>query len=389
MISIREDGMNRVINNNSSGQKYLIVAGGAGYIGKYFVKNILLLEKTLNIIVVTRNFSKKMFFKNDRVEFVSNFKNLTIENCDIFNFVYSPSISYKKGKKISYTYLSELFNCLSENYQGTIFHISSIAVYSSQSTINIPPPSKLKHIKKNDPYSYIKSKTEYFLEKKCNENKIKYKIFRVGNVIGPGSVWVNLIISRLQNKLPLIGDKVSHPSNSTFIGNLIHILYKSYLSNNSNRYYNVCEFGDVSWEEWVNIFKKQLSIEPVRWGVDHVDNFNFGLMLDLRSLKQLIYKAIAPNLVKLPIVTNLIYKLYDFFNKDLEKSKIRAKKNISSSANQTSLSLKELELAKVYLQNSIIKVEGFANDELEDLPYSFTESSKVLKDYLSYNEYEI
>ena len=371
-----ENGI-KVINSN-----YIIVAGGAGYVGRYFVNYLLRNYENKRIVIVTRNLSKKMFFRDERVEYVKGFDELKIQDCDIYNFVYTNSSSFHYGPKLAIHYIDSMVNALGSKFGGTIFHISSIAVYNALRKPNYQKPAKLVGIKKNDPYSYTKAITENYLLKKAQKKNIQVKILRIGNVIGPGSIWIKKPLKRLQTGLPIIADS-PHCSNTTFVGNLSYIIDRLAINKKDEIFYNICEFGNVSWEQWVTPLAELLDETPVKWSEDNLVDLKYGIKEDVRFLRTKVYNSIIPNIMKLTALNPSILKLLS--RRDIDKSRKNAKQKVRSTSKQAYLELQEFKMAAIYLENREMGLEGVDDTIANSLPYSFEEVVQILKQYVRYN----
>jgi nucleoside-diphosphate-sugar epimerase len=339
-----------VIDNKKNAKKTVIIFGGAGYVGRYFVKYLLENNVYDRIIIVTRNISKKMFFRDDRVEVYLNLNNFRVKNCLIYNFAVSVAVSFRQGLKNAEILVNNIFNSLKKDFDGEIIHISSIAVYDIKG--NDPSnPKELKKITKDDVYTYIKAKTEQLIIKKANNFSVNYRIFRIGNVIGPGSTWVNKIVERLIEQQPLFGKKINYPSNTSFVGNLVFMLanYEKYI-NKKQRIYNFCEFGNVSWKEWIDNISAVLKVEPRAWDVNSYSDFSVGIGNDIKFIKTLVYKDVVTNALKLPSLTKYVLRGLNYF--DADKIKSNAKKKVNSNGNKAfDVDLQEYKMAKIYKKN--------------------------------------
>lgn len=381
MTSMKDNGI-KVINNAASESQYVIVAGGAGYVGRYFVNYLLKNYPNKKIIIVTRNLSKKMFFRDERVEFVTGFDKLKIKDCDIYNFVYTGSSSFHYGPKIAKGYIDSLVGALEQGYKSTIFHISSIAVYNAVKNPDYKNPSKLTGLKKNDPYSYTKAITENYLLKKAAAKNAAVKVLRIGNVMAPGSIWIKILVKRLQFGLPITADS-AHPSNTTYVSNLAYILDKLAKSTDNRGFYNICEFGNISWEQWTIPLANLLDETPVKWAADDINGLKYGVKEDLKFLKGKVYTAVVPNVMKLAALNTRILKLLS--KRDLDKSRTEAKQIVRNTVAQPYLDVQEYKMAGIYLEDKTIHTEGLSQEIVKDLPCSYEEVVEVIERYIRYN----
>ncbi len=374
-----------IIDNQNSGNETVIVFGGAGYVGRYFIKFLLQNNPSIRIIVVTRNISKKMFFRDERVKVISDLNNIKARNCNIYNFAVSIAISFKEGETVAKKTIDNLFSIIDKNFQGEIIHISSIAVYDIEGNDH-NNPQELNHITKNDVYTFIKAKSEQYLIKESKKSNVNYKIIRIGNVIGPGSIWIKLIVERLYEHKPLIGKEASYPSNTTFIGNLVYFLakYEKYINDKQN-IYNFCEFGDITWDEYIKPVSDRLKIKPVEWNFNSYKDIKVGLLKDINSLKKNIYKEIVTNALKMPSMTKYVLRFLSLF--DANKIKANAKSKVSKigQVDYHYLDLPEYKMAKIYLNDKQIGIEGLDEKILKDIPYFFEKANQLICDYVKYS----
>lgn len=372
----------KIIDNSINNKEYIIVAGGAGYVGRYFVNYMLDNYPNIRVVIVSRNLSKKLLFQSERIEFVTSFKQLKVVNCKIFNFVYTNSSSFYYGPLMAKRYIDELIDSLDFNFEGEVFHISSIAVYDAIKRANYKYPDKLSGIRKKDPYSFTKAISENYLIDRAKSKKARIRILRIGNVIGPGSIWIKILIKRLQLGLPITADS-PHPSNATYVKNLACILDRISCDLDDRIFYNICEFGDVSWEEWVNPISELIDEKPIKWHVDSVSNLDYGIKEDIKFLKGKMYTSIVPNVMKLTAMNNSILKLLS--KRNIDKSRVRAKKQVRYTVARPYLNVQEFKMAKIYLESRTIKTEGVDSLIIEQLPTNLEDVLKVIKGYIEYN----
>lgn len=374
-----------IIDNKNNPDKTVIVFGGAGYVGRYFVKHLLQEIPSIRIIVVTRNISKKMFFRGERVKVVRNLKNIKVKNCKIYNFAVATAISFKEGEIIAKKIIDNIFSSLDEKFNGEIIHVSSIAVYDMEGN-DYNNPQELKSIKKDDVYTYIKAMSEQYLIKNCKKHKINYKIIRIGNVIGPGSTWVNKIVERLLDKKPLIGKNNVYPSNTTFIGNLVYFLanYEKYVSN-INSIYNFCEFGDVSWDKYITLISDVLNIKPVEWSINSYKDIKVSLGKDFNFIKNNIYKEIVTNALKMPGATKYVLRALNFVDANKTKTNAKMKVNNIGQKDDKYFDLAEYKMAKIYLNDKEIGLENVDRLLMKELPFSFGKTKQIISNFINYN----
>ncbi len=172
---------------------FILVTGGAGYIGSHIVN--LLIKKNLNIIIVDNLSSGKISFINKKAKFFKlNLlnKNIIFKKLKNFNILsiihlaaYSDVIeSKKKPKKYLKDNLLMTKNLLdfavSNNIKNFIFS-STAAVYGNVDKIKVEEKDPKKPISN---YGLGKLYSEKLIKKYSLNNKLNYVLMRYFNVVG-------------------------------------------------------------------------------------------------------------------------------------------------------------------------------------------------------------
>ena len=102
-------------------------------------------------------------------------------------------------------------------------------------------------------------------------------VIRSGNIIGPGSPWINNIFNSLIHEKPITGNEKYYPSNSTFVGNISKIIFlfcqKKPKLNNFFMVYNFAEFGNICWKEIIEKLNNN-RFELIKWGIPNSNHLN-------------------------------------------------------------------------------------------------------------------
>lgn len=137
----------------------------------------------------------------------------------------------------------------------------------------------------------------------CAHHGIAYTIIRPANVIGPKSQFILRIGQELQSGIMLTIDKGSTNAGITYIDNLIaYIIWASRAPKAAGQCYNVRDAYDVSWSEFITIFRKQLR----GWGF--VIDLPFGMADMLSRLIEAFYRVCLPS--REPLLHPLMIRLF-------------------------------------------------------------------------------
>jgi UDP-glucose 4-epimerase len=197
----------------------ILVTGGAGFIGKYIVKS-LLKNNTVTIYDNLESSSKKSieplissgasFIKGDILDF-ELLKKSSVEHdivihlaakSDVVESTLHPEIT----ENVNVNGTKNVLKCCIENKIKKIIFASSAAVYGNSVKIPINEKTKIEPI---SPYGKSKLSAETILKKICEENNLKYIIFRMFNVYGKGqnenfSGVITKFLRNIANDKPII-----------------------------------------------------------------------------------------------------------------------------------------------------------------------------------------
>ena len=255
--------------------KYIIVTGGAGFVGTNMIKCLLL--KTKYKIISIDNYStgsKTNHINNKRVNYINaNTKNISkILNSkkkkikSIFHFGEFSRI-YQSFKEFNKCYDSnsigslEVFNFCLKNKIKLVYSATSAALGKNGKNKNLSP------------YAFSKSKNLELLENLKNWFSMKFEIIYFYNVYGPNQICygematvIGIFENQYKNKIPLtVVRPGTQKRNFTHIDDTIRVCYLAWKKNN-NCHYSVYNKKSYSIIEVAKLFKSKIKYLPERKG---------------------------------------------------------------------------------------------------------------------------
>jgi UDP-glucose 4-epimerase len=255
--------------------KYIIVTGGAGFVGTNMIKCLLL--KTKYKIISIDNYSsgsKKNHIINKRVNYINaNTKNISKildskkkKIKSIFHFGEFSRI-YQSFKEFNKCYESnsigslEVFNFCLKNNIKLVYSATSAALGKKGKNSNLSP------------YAFSKSKNLELLENLKKWFGMKFEIIYFYNVYGPNQICfgematvIGIFENQYKNKIPLTVVKPgTQKRNFTHIDDTIRVCYLAWKKNN-NSHYSVYNKKSYSIIEVAKLFKSKIKYLPERKG---------------------------------------------------------------------------------------------------------------------------
>ena len=255
-------------------KKYIVVTGGAGFVGHNLIKKILV--KTKYFIISLDNYSsglKKNHIKSKRVKYVNcNTKNIdkVIKNprniISLFHFGEFSRI---------YQSFNKMEECLESNAVGTqaVFNFclsNKIKLIYSATSASLGNKGKDKNL---SPYAFTKAKNLELLENLKKWFNFKFEIIYFYNVYGPKQICegeMATVIGIFENQY-LKGKPLSvvRPGNQTrrftHINDTIEICIKAWKENKC-KHYSTSNKKSYSIIQVARLFKAKIKFLPRRKG---------------------------------------------------------------------------------------------------------------------------
>jgi UDP-glucose 4-epimerase len=260
-------------------KNYIIVTGGAGFIGSHLIEFFLV--KTKKNIISLDNYStgsKKNHIKNSRVKYIQG-------NTSEINKI----LSVYKNKIHTMFHFGELArifqsfrnfdNCFQSNSVGTqaVFKFcleNKIKLLYSATSASLGNNGQDKDL---SPYAFTKSKNLEILENLKNWFKFKFEIIYFYNVYGPRHIKSGEMATVLgifedqykKNKPLTIVKPGNQTRRFTHISDTINVCYEAWKSNKC-AHYSISHKRSYSITEVAKMFKHRISYLKPRKGERHV-----------------------------------------------------------------------------------------------------------------------
>tara|TARA_B100001175_G_scaffold164293_1_gene139300 strand:+ start:6400 stop:7284 length:885 start_codon:yes stop_codon:yes gene_type:complete len=273
-------------------KKYIVVTGGAGFVGSNLIK--LLLNKTKYKIISIDNYSsgiKKNHIQNKRIKYLnSNTKFIskvlkepkkinTIFHFGEFSRIYQSFLKMDECLESNSVGTHEVFNfCLSNNIK-LIYSATSASLGNKGNDKNLSP------------YSFTKAKNLELLENLKKWFNFKFEIIYFYNVYGPMQIGtgsmatvIGIFEEQFRKNKPLTVVKPGSQSRRfTHIKDTVNICYLAWKKNKS-RHYSILNKKSYTIKEVAKLFKSKIKYLPKRQGE------RFASALTNMNLSNKVYK---------------------------------------------------------------------------------------------------
>ncbi len=273
-------------------KKYIVVTGGAGFVGSNLIK--LLLNKTKYKIISIDNYSsgiKKNHIQNKRIKYLnSNTKFIskvlkepkkinTIFHFGEFSRIYQSFLKMDECLESNSVGTHEVFNfCLSNNIK-LIYSATSASLGNKGNDKNLSP------------YSFTKAKNLELLENLKKWFNFKFEIIYFYNVYGPMQICrgsmatvIGIFEEQFRKNKPLTVVKPGSQSRRfTHIKDTVNICYLAWKKNKS-RHYSISNKKSYTIKEVARLFKSKIIYLPKRQGE------RFASALTNMNLSNKVYK---------------------------------------------------------------------------------------------------
>ena len=376
--------------NNPKLNKFVVI-GGTGYLGRFLIKELLTQYPGCDIEIVTRNLSKAIFFDSDNVTLKKNIQDVDLQNAVLFNLAFEQGVGFKDTQKKTELLVKNIKFALNKGTIQKLIHISSIVVQGKNLSKEMITPKALHKVSKNDPYCYAKGLIEKALCRFANFTKTPIIIVRSGNIIGPGSIWAQKLIIRLIEGAPVIAKNKVCPSNTTFVGNIAWALSQLASPNiklpQKISIMNFAEFGNISWEEWINLIVNVGEFYPKVWQHNSIEALKPRLKRDLKQIFNRLVMEALPVFAKGSATNKIAIKISDLGKASDVKEKAKSIVSVAQKEGQFSIDIQEYSMALIFLNKIAFGTEGVPQSIAYSLPYSKKSAGRAISNWIHFASY--
>ena len=255
--------------------KYLVVTGGAGFVGSNLI-NLIIKKTNYNIISVDNysSGSKKNHIKNNKVKYIKGHT----KNISLILKKYKKDIScvfhFGEFSRIYQSFL-QMNNCIQSNTIGTnaVFDFclkNKIKLIYSATSASLGNQGKDRNL---SPYAFTKSKNLEFLENLKKWFNFRYEVIFFYNVYGPRQIKTGKMATVIgifedcyikKKPLPIVKPG-TQSRRFTHIFDTVDVCYKAWRKNLC-RFYSVSNKKSYTIEEVAKLFKSDILYLPARKG---------------------------------------------------------------------------------------------------------------------------
>ena len=273
--------------------KFLVVTGGAGFVGSNLIE--YLLDKTSYRIISLDDYSsglKRNHIKNRRVTYIKGHTKDINKILNRYKFKINSIFHFGEFSRIYQSFL-QMNNCIQSNTIGTseVFNFcfkNKIKLIYSATSASLGNKGKDKNL---SPYAFTKSKNIEILENLNKWFDFKYEVIFFYNVYGPKQICTGKMATvigifencYLNNKpLPVVKPG-TQTRRFTHIRDTVEVCYKAWKKNQS-RNYSITNKESFSILQVAKLFKSRIKFLPRREGE------RYASALKNMSLSNKVYK---------------------------------------------------------------------------------------------------
>ncbi len=273
--------------------KYLVVTGGAGFVGSNLIEHLI--KKTKFKIISLDNYSsgsKKNHIKNKRIKYINGHTKDINKFLNKYKSRINSIFHFGEFSRIYYSFL-EMNKCINSNTIGSnaVFDFclkNKIKLIYSATSASLGNKGKDKNL---SPYAFTKSKNLEFLENLKKWFNFKYEVIFFYNVYGPRQICSGKMATVIgifedcyikKKPLPVVRPG-SQERRFTHINDTISVCFEAW-KKNKNKYYSISNKKSFSILEVAKLFGSKIEFLAPRKGE------RFASALSNMSLSNKVHK---------------------------------------------------------------------------------------------------
>jgi len=289
-------------------KKYIVVTGGAGFIGSNLIK--YLINKTKFSIISLDNYStgsKKNEIKNKRIKYIKSDTKSVSKNLNLYKKNIHSLFHFGEFSRIYQSFL-KMNTCIDSNTIGSneVFnfcHLNKIKLIYSATSASIGNKGEDKNL---SPYAFTKAKNLELLENLKKWFNFKYEIIYFYNVYGPGQIKkgsmatvIGIFEDQFKKKIPLTIVRPGTQSRRfTHVLDTVDGCYIAWKKNKC-RHYSVSHKKSYTIIEVAKMFNSKIKFLPSRKGE------RYASALTSMNLSNKVYKLFGKINLK-DHITNIV-----------------------------------------------------------------------------------
>jgi len=256
-------------------KKFIVVTGGAGFVGSNLIKYLLL--KTNQKIISLDNYSsgsKNNHIKNSRVKYINGNTFFIDKKLEKFKSRIEVIFHFGEFARIHQSFI-DIEECFDSNISGTskVFHFclrNKIKIIYSATSASLGNKGNDQGL---SPYAFTKSKNLKLLYHLKNWFNISYEALYFYNVYGPGHIKegrmatvIGIFENQFEKKLPLTVVRPGSQSRKfTHINDTVRGCYFAW-KKNQNRHYSLSNTRSYSILEVAKLFSNNIKMISPKLG---------------------------------------------------------------------------------------------------------------------------